>query len=369
MRIAQLTFNVYNNYGNMLQKYALHRVLRRYADEVDVIWHTRDEFLPETWEWNWRPQLIKMLNSSEERRKFTFEVIRQSKFKEFADRHIRTRFDVRALEDIADEYDYFVVGSDQVWNPEFTEQFFPGRFLTFAPKEKRIAYAASIAVPQIPEQFQSAWRKGILGMSHISLREQSAVAIVKELTGLEPPALVDPVFLLTAEEWSEVAIKPPWLDKKYAGGYILTYFLGRGLTIDMKKFSSALGLPVINLFDPRGSFDHYNVGPGEFLSLAAHASLICTNSFHGTAFSILFERPFVMCDFLNAGFKQPVLSRNYSLLEMFGLTERRGEPDKNFMIDRPLEIDYSARNEILARERSKAKNFLDEALRGVERED
>lgn len=363
MRIAQLTFNVYNNYGNMLQKYALHRVLRRHG-EADVIWHTKDEFLPETWEWTWRPQLAKMSRSSEERRKFTFEVIRQAKFKEFEQRHIRTRFDVRALEDIADEYDYFVVGSDQVWNPEFTEQFFPGRFLTFAPKEKRIAYAASIAVPSIPERFQAAWRKGILGMSRVSLRERSAVGLVKELTGLEPPALVDPVFLLTASEWSEVAIKPPWLDGRYESGYILTYFLGRGLTIDIQKISSEVGLPVIALFDPRGSFDHYNVGPAEFLWLAAHASLIYTNSFHGTAFSILFGRPFVMCNFLNAGFKQPVLSRNYALLEMCGLTERLAVADKNFMLARPLEIDYSARDEVMTRERSRALAFLDEALGG-----
>ena len=369
MRIAQLTFNVYNNYGNMLQKFALHRVLRRYADAVDVIWHTRDEFLPETWEWNWRPQIFKMSNSADERRKFTFEVIRQAKFKEFNDRHIKTRFDVRALEDIADEYDFFVVGSDQVWNPEFTEQFFPGRFLTFAPKNKRIAYAASIAVPTIPAQFQSAWRDGINGMNHVSVREQSAVEIVKQLTGVEPLTVVDPVFLLTTDEWAQVSTRPAWLDEKFDGGYILTYFLGRGLTIDMQKISSQVGLPAIKLFDPRGSFDHYNVGPAEFLWLASHASLIYTNSFHGTAFSILFGRPFVMCDFLNAGFKQPVLSRNYSLLKMFGLESRRADPDKNFQLDEPLSIDYSARDEVLSRERSKAFNFLDGALKGAAHED
>ena len=206
-------------------------------------------------------------------------------------------------------------------------------------------------------------------MSHVLLRERSAVGLVKELTGLDVPAVVDPVFLLTAEDWSEVAIKPSWLDEKYAGGYILTYFLGRGLTIDMKKIASEVGLPVINLFDPRGSFDHYNVGPSEFLWLASHASMIYTNSFHGTAFSILFGRPFAMCDFLSVGFKQSVMSRNYSLLEMFGLTERRAIADKNFMIERPLEIDYSARDQILARERSKAFNFLDGALKGVAHED
>lgn len=366
MKIAQYTLNVYDNYGNMLQKYALHRVLKRYADQVDVLWSTQDLFLPEAWEWNWKPQLMQMMNSSSVRRKFIFEAIRQTKFKEFADRYIRTRFDICSLEDLADEYDYFVVGSDQVWNPEFLEWFFPERFLSFAAREKRIAYAASIALDRLPEHIKPVWKAGLLGMDFISVREKSAVPIVEELTGKAPPVLVDPIFLLTAEEWSEVALRPAWLNDQYDDGYILAYFLSEIPPVETKTLSKEFGLPVINLLDPT-VFDHYNVGPSEFLYLVEHASLIYTSSFHGTAFSILMARPFVMCEFL-PGVPHRLL-RMYSLMEDFDLMSRKVGSDRNFRLDKPFEIDYSARDEVLRRERARAKNFLDEALKRIEHED
>ncbi len=365
MRIAQLTLNGYFNYGNVLQKYALNRVLRRYADAVEVIWHTSDGFLPESWEWNWRPQLTKMLNSRDERRRFTFELIRQAKFKEFNDRHVKTRFDVRALEDIADEYDFFVVGSDQVWHPQ---SYFFGRFLTFAPKEKRIAYAASIAIPQLPEQYKSTWREGILGMNHVSVREQGAVDIIRELTGVEPLMVVDPVFLLTAEEWAEVSTRPSWLDEKFDGGFILTYFLRASAPPVVKRLSTELKLPLINLLDPE-FFNQYVVGPEEFLYLIAHATLLYTNSFHGTAFAILNRVPFVVMDVNEDRLAAKISARLPSLLRDFGLSERKATAENNYGIDRPLEIDYSMRDEVLSRERSKAFNFLDEALKGAAHED
>ena len=360
MKIAQLTFNVYDNYGNMFQKYALHRILKRYADTVEVLWTNRDTFLPEIWEWNWRQQLIGMFNSPEERRRFTFESIRQSKFKEFNDRYIRTRYDIKSLEDIADDYDYFVVGSDQVWNPEFSEEFFPGRFLSFAPKEKRIAYAASIAIPEIPEQFKSNMREGISNMAHISVREDVAAKIIEDLTGNVPPIVVDPSFLLTVDEWKEVAQKPSWLDEKYSNGYIFAYFLGE-MPVNIKDLSKEYQIPVINLLDTE-IFNHYIIGPSEFLFLIANASLIYTNSFHGTVFSIINSRPFVFCDFLKIGPTLGRLSRIYSLLEDFKLTERKAIKQNNFRLTSPLEIDYSQSNLILTKEREKAKKFLDEAL-------
>ena len=363
MKIAQLTFNVYDNYGNMLQKYALHRVLKRYADTVEVLWTNEDNFLPETWEWNWRQKLVEMFNSAEERRRFTFESIRQSKFKEFNDRYIRTRYDIKSLEDIADDYDYFVVGSDQVWNPEFSEEFFPGRFLSFAPKEKRIAYAASIAIPEIPEKFKKSMSDGISNMAHVSVREKSSVRIVENLTGAQPQVVVDPTFLLNSDEWREVAQKPAWLNDDYNNGYILTYFLGEP-PLNVKTIAEEFNFRVINLFNIE-IFNHYNVGPSEFLYLVENAALIYTNSFHGVAFSILTGRPFVFCDFLKIGPTLGRLSRVYSLLEDFKLTERKAIKNNNFRLTAPLEIDYSQRDLVLTKEREKAKQFLDKALGSV----
>ena len=123
MRIGQLTLNVYDNYGNILQKYALHRTLKKFADSVEVLWRrSTTTFLPDALEL--KP------NIEGKMRDIAFKCVWQNKIKDFNDKHIRTRFSFPYLEDIADEYDFFVVGSDQVWNPAFK---FPWRFLDFAP--------------------------------------------------------------------------------------------------------------------------------------------------------------------------------------------------------------------------------------------
>ena len=116
MKIAQYTLNGYSNYGNVLQKYALNQVLNRYAEKVDVLWGEPDNFLPETWDWN--PQMPDpMFVSVADYRHFSFESVRQSKIKAFSNQHIRTRYDFEDFDDLADQYDYFIIGSDQVWNP------------------------------------------------------------------------------------------------------------------------------------------------------------------------------------------------------------------------------------------------------------
>ena len=356
MKIAQLTLNGYYNYGNILQKYALNRVLKRYADEVDVLWFEEDNFLPETWEWNWRPKLISMFNSAEARRQFTFEISHQTVFKLFYDRHISTRYDISSLEDIADDYDYFVVGSDQVWNPNFP---FAERFLSFAQKEKRIAYAASIAIPSIPNNLKEVFRRGISEIPNISVREKEAAKIIKELTGINPIVLIDPTLMLTVEEWQKLSQKPSWFDKKYNDGYILTYFLRGEVPSLINEEIKKLNLPVINLFD-LNNFNYYTVGIEGFLFLVENASIVYTNSFHGTLFSILYERPVVVCHLAKDVAAMDMTSRIHDLLKNFKLEDRELNTKNDFHIDSPFEVDYSQKEDII--EREKAKNFLTKAF-------
>ena len=363
MKIAQLTLTGYYNYGNILQKYALHNVLKNYADEVDVLWAEEDNFLPETWEWNWRQKLIDMFNSTEERRKFTFDLIRQSKLKSFTEKYISVRYDIESLENISDDYDYFVIGSDQVWNPAWYHSNFPyeERFLLFTAKKKRIAYAASISIPSIPDDLKVLFREGILGISKLSVREKGTAMVVQELTGINPTILIDPTFLLTESQWSEISQKPSWFNTKYNGGYILTYFLRGEVPHIVNEMAKDLNLPVINLLD-LNNFNHYTIGIEEFIFLFEHASLIYTNSFHGTVFSILYDRPFVVCNLSKDVADIDMTSRMDHLLEQFNLRNRKAKEDDNFYLDNLMMRDYAQKQSILNYEREKAKKFLDEAL-------
>ena len=141
MKIAQITLNWYTNYGNILQKYALQHTLKKFADDVEVLWRGSYKFLPETGSDKLFQIIVPKRSTDRTRLYLLREAIRQSKFKDFENLYIKTRFDFPYHEDIADEYDFFVVGSDNIWNPNKPQAEY---FLEFVPREKKITYAVSV---------------------------------------------------------------------------------------------------------------------------------------------------------------------------------------------------------------------------------
>lgn len=344
MRIAQVTLNGYFNYGNILQKFALHHTLKKFTDFTEVLWPSPAGLFSEK---GGMPgvQCVRHNDRPEWEQKFFLrEAVRQSKFKDFENLHIKTRFNLPYFEEIADEYDFFVVGSDQVWNQNYGKIF-----LEFVPREKKISYAASMGSAGIVADKQELFRRGISNFNFISVREERAAKVVKELTGRTPILLLDPALLLTQNEWLAVAQKPTWFKERYSRGYILTYYLSKMPSPEVKTLAAELDLPVINLLDTE-NYNHYTVGPAEFIWLFAHASLIFTNSFHGAAFSVLFKRPFIVNTLRSKND-----TRMASFLKLFNFEDRTAPAA-------PMKIDFARRNEILPVERAKAFKFLSEAL-------
>ena len=360
MRIAQLTLDGYYNYGNILQKFALHHTLKKFSDFTEVLWASGKTLFSETCE---KPSDQVALRTARDNYLTGFlfrEAVRQSKFKDFENLHIPTRFDFPYLEDIADEYDYFVVGSDQVWNPNW---YPPHIFLDFVPREKKIAYAASIGEPAIPDELQEIFRRGIADFNYLSVREEDAAKLINELTGRTPPTLLDPVLLLTQDEWLAVSQKPTWLKEKYRRGYVLTYYLRKLPPPEVKTLAAEFDLPTINLLDAE-NYNHFTTGPAEFVWLFANASLIFTNSFHGAAFSILFKRPFINCEAINDPKGVAMSTRLINLLKTFGLDGRAVHDEKFFTAEEAMTIDFARRDEVLPIERERAFKFLSEAISG-----
>ena len=352
MRIAQITLTGYFNYGNMLQKFALNHTLKKFADDVEVLWLSDRTLFSQT---GAKPvaQCVMFKDRRDWEKIFNLrEAVRQSKFKDFENLHVPTRFDFPHFEDIADEYDFFVVGSDQVWNPKWNPPYI---FFEFVPREKKIAYAASIGNPTIPDEKKELFRNGISDFNYVSVREEGSVKLINDLTGRTPTVLPDPIFLLTTDEWLSVAQKPTWFKEKYRRGYVLTYYLRRLPPPEVKTVADKLNLPVINLLDAE-NYNHFTVGPAEFVWLFANASLVFSNSFHGVGFSILFKRPFINREIEKDPLGVSMSTRMVTLLKMFGLEDRRK------ILTDPLTIDFSRRDEVLSRERIKAFKFLSEAL-------
>ena len=253
------------------------------------------------------------------------------------------------------EYDFYISGSDQVWNPNypFTSSI---NFLTFAPKAKRISLSASFGVGEIPARLKDRYAEWLKGLAHISVREERGAELVKELSGRGATVLCDPTMALGAEKWVEIEKKPDFIsDEKY----LLTYFLG-DKTREYKAFIDSVaeerGLRVINLFDVL-DLDAYGVSPAEFIYLIHNADLVCTDSFHGTVFSIMMKTDFVVFPRVEAG--GSMSSRIQTLLEIFSL---KGRCYNSVSKEELFGTDFSLTDEILKAQREEAFAFLKSAL-------
>ena len=366
IRIAKFTLDGYFNYGNVLQSYALQEVLVHDADQVDTIWTQPDTFLPDIWwKWTWKMYIKYLINWKNFRTEITTgrigrEMARQAKIRDFSERYISYyRVSPPDLSRQIKQYDYCVVGSDQVWNPHFGNyhQFFLG----FAPEKKRLSYAASISTMDIPAEEHDFFVQGLKGMKALSVREQAGADLIEQLTGRKAEVHLDPTLLLTADEWRSVSRKPTWY---HGGEYLLTYFLGRR-PAQIDAIAEELGLTVVNLLD-EAVYEHYVTGVDEFLWAIDHASLVYTDSFHGSVFSILFQTPFVVCDRYGTGkgdVSEKMGSRLDTLLGYFGFENRRTNQFKDYRIENPLQpLAWERCEPVLAKERSRSAGYLRRVL-------
>ena len=191
-------------------------------------------------------------------------------------------------------------------------------------------------------------------------RFQRMAELLEQLTGKRPLQVLDPVFLLGAEEWRKIERQPTWFDAKdFERGYLLTYWLNGKPPKEIQSLAKELGLPVINMLDIN-NFNHYATGIEEFLYLLDHATFLCLQSFHGTAFATIFKKPFMI--YKTGKLRTTRFSRIGSLLDLFGLSDRVAEEDFKIKLEDPLKIDFTRCEEVLPLERKKAFKFLSDAL-------
>ncbi len=363
-RIGIITLTGYTNYGNRLQNYALQQFLISlgYSPETinikNNIIQNKCKFCKKMKEiikiqgfTGFIKKLILLLNRRQIKKIRNF---RYKKFKLFSEKYINNsnfiigNKDIELNSNINEYYDYFIVGSDQVWNPYFpevTEVF----FLTFASEHKRISYSASFGINELPCNVKDKYKKWLSNINHISVREESGIKIVEDLINIKPELLVDPTLLLTKDDWLKIA---KIHEGKPKAKYILTYFLG-GINKEYKKeikdLSKKYNLKVVHLADITDK-KRFTADPSEFLDYINSATLFFTDSFHGTVFSLIFNTPFVTFNRGNMN------SRIDTILKKFNLENRRWSEVKK--IKNYFSVDFSNIDSILYNERQKAKNFL-----------
>ena len=352
MKVGIVTIYDDNNYGNKLQCFALQQKLTELGAEVTVI-HDDDKRLSIKVK-RLAKKLLKRENNTKEK------TLRKRKFEDFNKKIKYSKYTVDlAHPKIKEEFEYFIVGSDQVWNPNFN-RLNNLDILKFAKSNKRISYAASFGINDIPAEYQNRITDEISKFHAISVREDRGKEIIEKYTKRsDTQVLIDPTMLLTSKEWDKVLIKPEKITSKR---YILKYFLGnidKSKNDEINRIAKENDCEIIDVMDKNSLF--YQTGPSEFLYLEKNAFLICTDSFHSCVFAILYNRPFIVFERENKSTKNnsKMNSRIQTLLEKFNL--------KNTLFNKTIEnkqlkVDYTETNRILKSEQEKSIKFLKNVL-------
>lgn len=225
--------------------------------------------------------------------------ILDKKFKEFHINNTKLSKTYHSIEELYArkmDYDVFIVGSDQVWNPGTGANLSP-YFLTFSPVEaKKVAYASSFGVANIPDTLKQTYTEWINNIDYLSVREDAGVHIIEQLTGRESMVVLDPTLLLRKEEWIRLFGNP-----NQEKGYVLIYETCRSAKLLQMAYYYAQKhqVPIyriqtraiLNKKD-EGVVNLEDCGPEDFVRLIANAGLVLTGSFHGTAFSVNMGVPF-----------------------------------------------------------------------------
>lgn len=363
MKIGILTFQTTNNYGAILQSYALQKVLKDHGHQPEIIDY-RCAYIAKPY----RLENLKKKGLAG----YLFSLIgylcylpRTKRSNQFR-RHMQYSkpYFIETMQEADGIYDMYIVGSDQVWNHKLTNEDMHYLLDFVKDDRKKFSYAASIGVSEITGELADRYRELLRKFNMISVRERQGGEIVQDLTGREAQVVLDPTLLLPAKEWMKVA-KIPQIQEDY----ILVYQLGisKKLVSFAEKLSKETGLRVIYIPFPLGGAMkctcQWHIGPAEWLGLFYKAAYIVTDSFHGTAFSILFNKPFYT---EAAGQHKGVGSRLFHLLSMFQLTDRL--LDRDTVLDVKKTVNFDLANRLLEEERKKSISFLEAALQAAQEE-
>lgn len=367
-----------HNYGSLLQTYAMQKAIEKLGLDNEIILFRS----------NPKEQLLRVLNTTflgiklkgikkkvicklkypEIAKGFT---IRASKFEDFKNRYCNFTQQVTTREELSAmllNYSGIILGSDQVWHPANLEMnYFT---LNFVPEDMtKIAYAPSFGVSSIPEKQLERTKRYLSRINFLSVREKAGQKIIKNLIGMDVPVVCDPTALLTYKDWDSIKGDKPIIQENY----IFCYFLGtnpkhREFANQIKKIT---GLKIVALqhLDEFVKEDlnfadekPYNISPADFVNLIANATIVLTDSFHGTMFSIYYHKNFFTFSRYSEEKKESTNSRIASVLDRLQLSDRRLSATEDIETSLSKSIDWSKVDYRLKEFRKISLQYLEDAI-------
>lgn len=335
----------YHDYGGMLQAFATQRALAKIGVDSEAM--DFNYLKPDINKRKWRYFLSNSFDITivkEKGRVITKKIRtrlnenlrkklaeRDAVFEAFCTKNFKVSRRFSSWQDMTEgcrAYDAVIVGSDQLWLPSNVAGDY--YTLNFVPDDvRKIAYATSFGIGTVPEKMKAEYKRYLSRIDYLSARETSGQEIIKYCTGRDVPLVCDPTILLEKEDWCEIAT-----DKKVVeGDYIFCYFMGDNPEQRefVKRLAQNKGCKIVALLhldqyiasdENYVDFAPYNISPADFVNLVKNAKYVCTDSFHGTVFSIIFSKNFFTFKRFNKKESLSTNTRLLSLLNRLGLNDR-----------------------------------------------
>lgn len=375
MKIATITYHRALNYGSVLQTYALNKYLRLLGNDVETIDFSTDvqslmykKYSPVKFNRGGLLSVARNIYYFAHSGQFDRKIKKFDTFiKDFIPLSKFQAKDSKALKAAVNSnpYDLYFCGSDQIWNTNCGD-FSTAYLLDFVDDKTRCcAYAPSIGVTKVDAASEELFRRYLTDYKKISVREKGSADYLENIINRKVDTVLDPVFLLEKEQWLELTAP---ID--VTGKFVLGYFIGD--VAGMRKYSQALakhigGKVVVinqNLRDVfvGGKCIRYDAGPREFLWLINNATMICTNSFHAVAFSLIFNKNFWVFVDSNAKGEDKPQQRIYNIIRLVGQESRIINIQNCDSVDKDAQINWSNVDFELHAAVSKSKSYIRDCL-------
>lgn len=361
-KVGILTWHYYPNFGSALQAYALQKTISQQGYDVELVNYRLKKYKTSSLKDKIKARTLILcdLISPTKANKLGWRFVA---FQETYLRQSRRVYTETETKSLCRRYNIIVCGSDQIWAPNV---FNPIYMLSIVDDDrKKIAYAPSIGLNYIPDSLVDKYKYYLNRIDYISVREESGGELLRKEFDIFAETVLDPTLLLKREEWEKLSVKPT------ESNYVFCYFLNKEhqykdyvLNI-AHKYHAKIVTVSSNIEDKQWSNvflnNGFEVGPREFIGYISEALFIITDSFHGTAFSILFEKQFVtLARFRN----DDVINQNSRIINLLGKIDHIGQWVTDYTTkDSVATVDYSVVNKRLQKERESSMRFLTNSLR------
>lgn len=360
MKICTITCHDVYNVGASLQAYALQAYLKSLGHDVKII-----DYKPDYLSKHYRLDIVGNPKYDKPLLKQAYLLAklpgrlhllpRKRAFDSFTAKHLTLTKRYASNDELkADppEAEVYFAGSDQIWNPLFPNGKDPAFYLDFVRQGVRASYAASFAVDEFPQELREVTAQYLQKLDHVAVRESSGLGILETLGITDAVTVLDPVFLLDREQWEAMAEMLAECKKPY----LLVYDFDNSAAVGelAERLAAEHGWAIYSIFDlPYAERCFSLCGPETFLGLVQGAAFVLSNSFHATAFSVIFRREFAVVERT-----EKINTRMRDLTSLLGLSDHMVTETAKVSFN----TDWAAVDRRLAKEIGRSKAYIDEVL-------